>query len=510
MKVMHLVKNTAVRRETAREAGFGGTRKKLAGGGRLFMAAMLVGMVAQPMSATADESKWYSSFWPLGDAVPVVKLSEEYIPFEGKEAIPARPELLIEAGDAFLDSGNLFEGFQVPVIGAVWQPRLWSYFIHRTAIQSFDNGAPRAERQTELATRLDFFANLQLTGTEKILLGLRPLDENRPGAFTRYTFDGARQGFTNELNTEIETLFFEGDIGSLLPVLDKAGIKPIDYGFTVGRQPFTFQEGILLNDTLDAVGLVRNNIVFPGTSNLRISALYGWNRLNRSDDARDAEASVYGLFTAADTHVSTYNLDIVYVDDNSDVGDGLYFGVSAIQRLRQFGGISTAFRANTSIALDDDIPGDNTVGSGTLLSVELSAIPPGSEDIWYFNTFGAIGNYTQAGREPILGGPLGALGILFASPNLSLYGAEINPFTEEVVGFAAGYQAFYDHKRRNLVLEIAGKHDYDGRGFSSIGTGFQLQQAVGRYFQLTFESYYVVNAERDNGLGARAEVQIVF
>ena len=315
----------------------------------------------------------------------------------------------------------------MPIIGAVWQPRLWSYFIHRTAIQSFDNGAPGAQRQTELATRLDLFVNLQLTGTEKILLGMRPLDENRPGAFTRYTFDGAEQGFTNELNTEIETLFFEGDVGSLLPFLDKAGIEPVDFGFTVGRQPFTFQEGILLNDTIDAIGFVRNNIVFPGTSNLRISALYGWNRLNRSDDARDTEASVYGLFAAVDAPVSTFNLDIVYVDDNADVGGGLYFGVSAIQRLRQFSGLSTAFRVNTSIALDDDLPGDNTVGSGTLLSVELSAVPHGSEDIAYFNAFGAIGNYTQAGREPILGGPLSALGIMFASPNLSLYGAEINP-----------------------------------------------------------------------------------
>jgi hypothetical protein len=467
-------------------------------------------LLARPAISAAAESKWYAPFWPLGQKVPVVKLSDKYIPFEGKAAIPPRPELLIEAGDAFLDSGKLFKGFEVPILGAVWQPRLWSYFIYRSALQSFDNGTPGRERETEWANRLDFFANLQLTGTEKILLGLRPVDENRPGAFTRYSFDGANDGFKNELNTEIETLFFEGDLGSLLPNLDRAGVTPLDFGFTVGRQPFTFQEGILLNDTLDAVGLVRNNIVFPGTSNLRISALYSWNRSNRSDDARDTDENVYGVFVAADTHVSTYNLDVVYVDENSEAGDGLYFGVSSIQRLKDFGGISTAFRANTSIALEDNLPGDNTVGSGTLLSAEISAIPHGSEDIAYFNAFAAIGNYTQAGREPILGGPLGALGILFASPNLSVYGAEINPFTEEVVGFAMGYQAFWDHKRRNLVLEVAGKHDYDGRGFSSIGTGFQLQQAVGRYVQLTLEGFYVINAERDDGIGTRAEMQLVF
>ena len=143
---------------------------------------VLAMLLARPAVSVAAESKWYAPFWPLGQKVPVTKLSDKYIPFEGKAAVPPRPELLIEAGDAFLDSGKLFKGFEVPILGAVWQPRLWSYFIYRTTLQSFDNGTPGRERETEWANRLDFFANLQLTGTEKILLGLRPVDENRPGA----------------------------------------------------------------------------------------------------------------------------------------------------------------------------------------------------------------------------------------------------------------------------------------------------------------------------------------
>ena len=99
-----------LRRTPARETGSGGSRVKSASVGLLAMGCALIGAVAQPALATADESKWYSSFWPLGSAVPVVKLSEEYIPFEGKAAIPVRPELLIEAGDAFLDSGKCPSG----------------------------------------------------------------------------------------------------------------------------------------------------------------------------------------------------------------------------------------------------------------------------------------------------------------------------------------------------------------------------------------------------------------
>ena len=481
------------------------------------------------------DEKWYSRFWPLGDRVEVKSLKEGYVPFmtekdiiasrkqvldpksakgrskpgyEGK-LLPGRPKLLFERGNGFLDTGKLDAGFLVPGLGTVWQPRLWTYAINRTTLQSFDNGFSGNETETELANRLDLFFNLQLTGTEKILLGLRLTDNNRPDRFTRYTFEGADEGFNNELNVNVETLFFEGDLGSVFQNLDRKGVKPIDFGFTVGRQPIVFQEGILINDTIDSVGLIRNNIPVPGTSNFRVSAMWGWNRLDRNDLVRDADQNMFGLFVAADTHLSTYNLDMIYVDDTED-GDGFYIGASAIQRLPFWGGVSTAFRINSSFALEEEIPG-NVVGTGTLITAEISKTPHGSDDIVYFNFFLGIGNFTQAGREAIVGGPLANTGILFASPNLSTYGAEINPFTpDDVIGGAIGYQAFWDNKRRNLILEIATRHDLSGDGFDSLGFGAQLQQAVGQHVQLQLGAFYTINEDRDDGTGARAEIQIVY
>ncbi len=496
----------------------------------------------EPSDEERSWGDWMGSMWPLGDRVEVEKLDDEYVPFQTEvgqtktvsevlkspaieprdarkaprvdddiKRLPSRPNLLLELGDGFLGTGKLDQGFEIPMTGAVWQPRLWAYVINRTALQTFDDGRSGRERESEIANRTDVFFNLQLTGTEKILLGLRTTDNNRPDRFTRYTFEGRDEGFNNELDVNVETLFFEGDLGSLFPNLDPAGIKPIDYGFTIGRQPLVFQEGILINDTVDAVGFVRNNIPFPGTSNLRVSGMWGWNRLDRNDQddplARDAD--MYGLFVAADTHISTYNFDVIYVDDE-DRRDGLYFGVSAIQRIAALGGISTAFRVNTSIALEDEVPG-NVVGTGTLLTAEISKTVPGSDDIVYFNSFLGFGNFTQAGREAIVGGPLANTGILFASPNLSTYGAEINPFTDgDVIGGAIGYQAFWDNKRRNLILEMATRHDLSGGGFDSLGFGAQLQQAIGRHIQLQFETFYVLNEGTDDGAGARAEVQVVY
>ena len=475
----------------------------------LVVFAVCLGVIGTVQAAEMKKKPWYGSLWPLGEHVEVETLKDEVVKFKSVGDIPFRPALFLELGDPFLDTGQLDAGFEVPILGAIWQPRLWSYLINRTTVQTFDNGAPGRLRDTEIANRMDLYANLQLTGTEKILLGLRPFDNNLPSRFTRYTFDGSNEDFNNELNLDIETLFFEGDIGSLLPKLDRAGIKPIDFGFTVGRQPFTFQEGIILNDTVDAVGFVRNNLVFPSTSNLRIAGLWAWDRLDRNDRNRGTDPNMYGLFVFADAHVSSYNLDMIYVDDNATNGDAFYIGASAIQRIRALGGISSAFRINNSIALDEEI-GGNVIGDGSLLSAEFSTIVPGSDDIAYFNPFISIGNFTQAGREQILGGPLASLGILFASPNLSTYGAEVSPFTDDVVGFATGYQAFWDDHRRNLILEIASRHDYDGQGFDQLGLGFQLQQAIGQHIQAQLEGFYTFNGERDDGVGARAELFIVY
>ena len=98
-----------------------------------------------------------------------------------------------------------------------------------------------------------------------------------------------------------------------------------------------------------------------------------------------------------------------------------------------------------------------------------------------------------------------------ATPNLSTFLAEINPFTDnDVIGGAIGYQAFFDNKRRNIIFELAGRHDLSGDGFDSLGVGFQLQQAVGQYVQLQLESFYTINEVGDDGSGFRAEVQVVY
>jgi hypothetical protein len=465
---------------------------------------LLLGLVVTPFATTSSAlaDGFFDSIFPLGQRSPPPLYPTKAVPFKSAKDLPVRPKLGIEVGDGFLDTGKLDAGFETPW-GAVWQPRLWGYMINRTAVQHFENST---RSNTEIANRMDLFVNLQLTGTEKILLNLRPTDSNRPGQFSRYSFNDSQggEGFVGEYAPVLEAFFFEGDLGSLFPKLDPGGIKPIDYGYTIGRQALNFQEGILLNDTIDMFGLVRNNLYAPGVSSLRISGMYGWRGADRGES--DSHTDTFGLFTSADLPHSTVNLDMIYVADENVNGDAFYAGLSSIQRI---GRLNTAFRINGSIAFDEDRAG---VADGVLLTAELAMTPHNSDDNFYFNPYVGIRNFTQAGREPIVGGPLGALGVLFASPNLGNYASELSSFTDEVAGFATGYQAFWDNHRRNLVLELATRKDISGDAdkVDSLAVGFQMQQAIGRHFQVQLEGFYAFVENQKNSTGMRLELQIVY
>lgn len=464
---------------------------------------------------------WSGGLYPLGETTGVPRLSDKPVPYA---LVPERPALPLELGCKFLGSGPLPEPFELPG-GAVWSPCLWVFGTYRQAFQTYE-AVGAAGRNTEWVHRLDIFANLQLTTTEKCIVGLAPLDKNRFTNFTRYSFESNQglEGGQGEFGIYVRTAFCEGDFGSLFPNLDIKGTKLIDYGFSIGRQQITFQEGIMINDFLDAVGLVRNNLHLPGFSNIRITALAAIDSIDRGTPAtrqRLSSPGLFGLFTQADTVGSTFNLDLLTIQDSSSNdtgGDGYWIGLSATQRgwnpLKGIGTINTTYRINVSLAEG----GDTTqVSDGVLLSAEISWTPHSSDDIVYINPFWGIDRYTQASREPVVGGPLAPLGINFASPSLGNHLSELSSFNSQVLGLVLGYQAFWDNHRRNLVLELAGikdttrgLFDTDGIGVDGAAFSIQLQQAVGQRVQLQLDVFVSYLEGRDNGSGARAEYLIQF
>jgi hypothetical protein len=426
------------------------------------------------------------------------RLSDQPIPLD---KTLERPPPLLELGDPFLGTGNLQKGITLPT-GAVWQPSLVLFGDFRTAVQTFSDGK---NTFSEWADRLDFFANLQLTGTERVLLGLRPLDRN--GKYFGYQFN-SDPGFKARLDGNLAMLFFEGDFGQLFPKLDLYDRNSLDYGFSIGRQPLLLQDGLLLNDTIDSIGIVRNSLHTAWTSGWRLNFYYGWNYIHRNNNELDTSAQLLALSTTADFYWSTMQLDFVYVPASPKTGDGLYAGFGATQRINAFGNaFNTTFRILGSAALNHATP---QTSSGALLFSQVALTPKGTLDWVYLDLFVAIAKFSSAARSPDAGGPLGRIGILYDAVGLGRYGSALSNEANHSVGFALGYQMFFDTFRRQLILEVGARKDTKRTNLDAAAMGARLQQAIWRHLILQFDTFVSGGRHQGPGYGGRTELMVKF
>jgi len=341
------------------------------------------------------------------------RLTDELIPLQ-VEGVPERPKFLLELGNPYLGTGRIKPGFELPT-GAVWQPSFILFGTLRTAVQTFHDGS--AER-TEWANRLDLFGNLQLSGSERVVIGLRNLDRN--GRFTSYVFEPELDDpFVDELNSDIQALFFEGDFGEIFPNLDREDFGRTDIGFSIGRQPLFFQEGMLINDSVDGIGLTRNTLLPRNTSNFRLTFFVGLDNIDRSQ-LEDESATLLALLTSTDVRRSTIDVDLTWVGGDELTGDQFAVGISAVQRL---GATNSSFRLLSSFAGGEETP---FATDGILLFSELSWTPTRTHDLFYVNTFAAFDQFSPAVSGPAVGGPLGRAGITFAAVGLGSYGAPLS------------------------------------------------------------------------------------
>lgn len=429
--------------------------------------------VAEPPAAVEDSSSYPSS-----------RLLAEPLPLQ-LDGFPKRPKPLLELGEPFLGTGTLDSGFRLPT-GAVWQPSFLVFGSLRAAVQSFDRGA---DRVSEAVARLDLFGNLQLSGTERLVVGLRNLDQD--GRFTGLVLGsdrpGVDDGFEDQLNARVSSLFFEGDFGEIFPNASRRDFAATDWGFSVGRQPLLFQDGLLINDTIDAVGITRNTLLPSGTANMRLTFLYGWNDLDRTDRARgranleDRSAQLFGLLTSTDFRPTTLDVDVVWV--SSDRGELLTVGTSAVQRI---GRMNSSFRVLSSFASGSDTA---LATDGTLLFSELSWTPHRTEDLFYVNSFWAFDDFASASRDPTAGGPLGRAGISFATVGLGNYGAALSSQARDTVGGAVGYQHFWNHTRSQWIAELGLRAGTEPTVADEAALSGRFQQALGRRLVVVVDAF---------------------
>lgn len=432
-----------------------------------------------------------------------IDLLEDPLPYQGVGQIPDRPPLLVELGDPFLATGDLDKGFMWPT-GSVWQPRFSGYLINRAVVQTRDNGIQSA--QTEFVDRLDLYGNLQLSGTERVMVGIRPLDLNTPNRFTKWVIDSdtEEEGTQEYFNAQIRTLFFEGDLGSMFPLLDPQGFGPLDFGINVGRQNILLQDGSFINDDLDALGLVRNNIHLTDVMNLRVSLLWAWDQVDQGQLLEETNGDLYILSTAFDTYTTTWNIDAAWMNDQEDEpeDDGYYVALAATQRIGYW---NTTFRVNASMTDEES----TDVQDGILYIMELSRTPTGTHDVFYINLFAASDHYTMVGREPVVSGPLAPVGILFEGSGVGAYGSELDSFAKDAFGGAMGYQWIWDDYKQNLSLETAYKGDTQ-ESQDDVAFGFQYQKRLNAHTLLQVDGFTAFSEDAKPQHGLRCEIQIIY
>ena len=425
-------------------------------------------------------------------------LSEESLPFLSEDDLPARRAPLLEIGNKFLSTGNIRPGFEIPT-GAIWQPNFWVYGNFRSGIQ---RNEVDEQSTTEWSNRLDLFGNLQLTGTERVVIGLEPLHEGRSFSGRILSPSDEEEG-VDEFNLDIRTLFFEGDIAELFPKWDVLDSKPNDFGFSIGRQNVQFQSGMILNDTFDAFGISKNSIRFPGVEwlvNMRTTFIYGWDNINRDDNEEDEDADLYGAFIQMDTYNRTLEFDFAYVD--SDQSDVLVASIDSIQTINK---LSSTFRVAGSHSMGEET---RNSGDGVLLFGEVAWTPPYSYDNIYVSGFAAFDNYVSAARGPTNGGALGQAGILFAGRAVGSFPSALSSRTSDVYGMAFGRQFFFSNNRKQLILESGVRsEDFEG-GTDSYAVGARYQQAFGGRTVLQLDGFVSDSEDGDTNTGIRLELQI--
>jgi hypothetical protein len=417
---------------------------------------------------------------------------------------------LLELGDPFLGNGPIRPGIKTP-FGQMLQPSFLLFGSLRSAMQTSEvNNINRSE----WSNRLDLHGNLNLSGTERLLFSLRPLD-SEAGNSSGYKFNPDKSsGWQDDFNLRVTKLFFEGELGEIFPGLDPDDSHTFDIGFSVGRQRMLLQDGVLINDIIDMAGVTRNSLVLDGISNLRLSAFYGWNHINRGNNDlstndlvnnKTHSADVFGVSGEADTSLdNTLNLDLLYVSDKQDK-NAFYAGLSSTQR---FGWLNSTFRVTASIPESGESP---RIGKGVLLMSQLSTTLPNSDNLLYVNGFWNIGKFTSAARSPDQGNPVANLGILFAPVGMGRFGVPLGQSIDSTIGAVIGYQMYLDGIDRQLIFEAGGRtsiKDFQETGV--IGLGIRFQQTFGDRHVLRLDTFLNEQDSIGFGYGFRSEWMVKF
>jgi hypothetical protein len=403
------------------------------------------------------------------------------------------------------DESSTFLGQLNPLL-----PGLAIYGDWRTAVAYNSN---KGKDIAQIATRLNIDVDFKITGTERIHAFFTPLQKNNK--FTRFEFGGGdgNDKFTGEFDFNPQTLFFEGDFGSLYSGFSGRDAS-FDLPFTVGLFPLFLQNGIWANDAIlgGAVSLPAKNSAALGLANFDITFFAAFDNVNNAGilgaDNKHG-ANIYGVTTFIDAFSGYIEAGYGLIQGYDGPVDGqLTNFVTASYTRRYANTVSNSTRVFGNFGNGKQDEGFAIISENSLISGLPSTLIP------YANFFVGFEN-----PQPLVDGNgagiLKNVGINFETDALTGY-PKLNDTASNAYGGAIGLQYLFNLDQQ-LVFEVATVQPFGtpipGIGVASpqYGFGVRYQIPIDRAWLFRADATYQITEGVDQDtFGVRAEVRRKF
>ena len=426
------------------------------------------------------------------------------------------PRPILEWGYPLYSEGVLGQTYDTFGTKNLLRPQLLVFGDFRSALAFNDNGG---QEIGQLAARLNLNVDLKLTSTERIHMFLRPIDKNNN--FLRHEFFGDDHGeFDFVLDGNIETLFFEGDIGAIQSGLTDQWAS-YDLPFAIGFMPLLFQNGIWVEDAFigGAFAIPAKNSPKFDISNMDVTFFAGADKVtsaaikNAGGQLEDNKSNVFGVTTFIETQEGYFEGGYGFIDDKRD-GNGLsnfdYHNLTASWTKRYGGKLSNSVRGFW--ALGQNPNGGNTqTADGFAILIENSLITHKPLTlIPYANFFVGVDR-----PQPLVRGNDGLLkntGIAFETDGLTGF-PKLDSSAQDVYGFAIGIENLFDLSRQ-VVFEFATVQPFGGQSETIVGDQYALsaryQHNLNDRWILRTDAILGILDDADNVSGIRLELRRKF
>lgn len=428
--------------------------------------------------------------------------------YGGKRVVePPRPPIEIgrqQYTSGIYDESSTFLGPKNPLL-----PGFAVYGDWRTAVAYNNNNGKDV---AQIATRLNLDVDLKLTGTERIHAFFTPLQRDNV-KFTRFEFGGSDRDnrFSDEFDPEPQTLFFEGDFGSLYTGFSGQEAS-FDLPFTVGLFPLFLQNGIWANDAIlgGAFSLPAKNSAALGLANFDITFFAAFDNVNNAGliGKDNDNANLFGVTAFIDAFNGYIETGYGLVQGHGEL-EGLqtHFLTAAYTR-RYYNTVSNSTRFFANVGDDPSGLSDGLaiISENSLITGLPSTLLP------YANFFIGFGNPLPL-VDGFNAGILKNVGINFETDALTGY-PKLDDTGSDAVGGAIGLQYLFNLDQQ-LVFEVA-----TVQPFSKDGIGAQeAQYAFGVRYQIPLDrawlfradaTYQVVEDAQEDNFGLRFEFRRKF